>query len=138
ADSRVGYGYGPRSVKHYWGEKAIPPNGPAVLLREEESRKRVVAELANWVVKPANESGGYGMLIGPRATAEEKVEMAAAVESNPRNYIAQPVLALSTAPTLGQDEIETRHLDLPPAILPDQRTLITTGGLPRVALRPRH
>ncbi len=74
-------------------------------------------DLSSWVVKPANESGGYGMLIGPRATEEEKVAMAAAVEANPRNYIAQPVLALSTAPTLVQDEIEPRHLDLRPFIL---------------------
>jgi uncharacterized circularly permuted ATP-grasp superfamily protein len=75
------------------------------------------------------------MLIGPRATAEEKAAMAAAVEANPRNYIAQPVLGLSTAPTLVQDEIEPRHLDLRPFILQGQRIWVTPGGLTRVALR---
>jgi uncharacterized circularly permuted ATP-grasp superfamily protein len=94
-----------------------------------------LADLSQWVVKPANESGGYGMLIGPRATEEEKLAMAAAVEANPRNYIAQPVLALSTAPTLVQGEIEPRHLDLRPFILQGRGVWVTPGGLTRVALR---
>jgi uncharacterized circularly permuted ATP-grasp superfamily protein len=75
------------------------------------------------------------MLIGPRATTEEKAAMAAAVEANPRNYIAQPVLALSTAPTLVQGEIEPRHLDLRPFILQGRGVWVTPGGLTRVALR---
>ena len=87
------------------------------------------------VVKPANESGGYGMLIGPRATDEEKAAMAAAVEANPRNYIAQPMLALSTAPTLVQGEIEPRHVDLRPFILHGRGVCVMPGGLTRVALR---
>jgi uncharacterized circularly permuted ATP-grasp superfamily protein len=135
ADDKVVYAYVPRIIEYYLGEPAILPNVPTLLLREEEIRKRVLADLSNWVVKPANESGGYGMLIGSRATAEEKVAMAAAVEANPRNYIAQPVLALSTAPTLVQDEIEPRHLDLRPFILQGQRIWVTPGGLTRVALR---
>jgi uncharacterized circularly permuted ATP-grasp superfamily protein len=135
ADDKVVYAYVPKIIEYYLGEQPILPNVPTLLLREEESRKRVLADLGNWVVKPANESGGYGMLIGPRATAEEKIAMAAAVEANPRNYIAQPVLALSTAPTLVQDEIEPRHLDLRPFILQGQRIWVTPGGLTRVALR---
>ena len=112
ADDKVVYAYVPQIIEYYLGEKAILPNVPTLLLRDAESRKRVLGDLSQWVVKPANESGGYGMLIGPRATDEEKAAMAAAVEANPRNYIAQPVLALSTAPTLVQGEIEPRHLDL--------------------------
>jgi uncharacterized circularly permuted ATP-grasp superfamily protein len=135
ADDKVVYAYVPQIIEYYLGEKAILPNVPTLLLRDDDSRKRVLDDLSQWVVKPANESGGYGMLIGPRATAEEKVAMAAAVEANPRNYIAQPVLALSTAPTLVQGEIEPRHLDLRPFILQGQRSWVTPGGLTRVALR---
>jgi uncharacterized circularly permuted ATP-grasp superfamily protein len=135
ADDKVVYAYVPRIIEYYLGEKAILPNVPTLLLRDEESRKRVLADLGQWVVKPANESGGYGMLIGPRATADEKAAMAAAVEANPRNYIAQPVLALSTAPTLVQGNIEPRHLDLRPFILQGRDVWVTPGGLTRVALR---
>jgi uncharacterized circularly permuted ATP-grasp superfamily protein len=135
ADDKVVYAYVPRIIEYYLGEKAILPNVPTLLLRDAESRQEVLADLSRWVVKPANESGGYGMLIGPRATTEEKIAMAAAVEANPRNYIAQPVLALSTAPTLVQGEIEPRHLDLRPFILQGQRIWVTPGGLTRVALR---
>jgi uncharacterized circularly permuted ATP-grasp superfamily protein len=135
ADDKVVYAYVPKIIEYYLGEKAILPNVPTRLLRDDDTRKEVLADLSRWVVKPANESGGYGMLIGPRATTEEKAAMAAAVEANPRNYIAQPVLALSTAPTLVQGEIEPRHLDLRPFILQGQRVWVTPGGLTRVALR---
>jgi uncharacterized circularly permuted ATP-grasp superfamily protein len=135
ADDKVVYAYVPKIIEYYLGEKAILPNVPTLLLRDDEDRKRVLADLSQWVVKPANESGGYGMLIGPRATDDEKAAMAAAVEANPRNYIAQPVLALSTAPTLVQGEIEPRHLDLRPFILQGRGVWVTPGGLTRVALR---
>jgi uncharacterized circularly permuted ATP-grasp superfamily protein len=135
ADDKVVYAYVPQIIEYYLGEKAILPNVPTLLLRDEDSRKRVLADLGQWVVKPANESGGYGMLIGPRATEEDKAAMAAAVEANPRNYIAQPVLALSTAPTLVEGELEPRHLDLRPFILQGRGVWVTPGGLTRVALR---
>jgi uncharacterized circularly permuted ATP-grasp superfamily protein len=135
ADDKVVYAYVPKIIEYYLGEEAILPNVPTLLLRDHDSRERVLGELERWVVKPANESGGYGMLIGPRSTAEERIAMAQAVRANPRNYIAQPVLALSTAPTLVQGEIEPRHLDLRPFILQGQRTYVTPGGLTRVALR---
>jgi uncharacterized circularly permuted ATP-grasp superfamily protein len=135
ADDKVVYAYVPKIIEYYLDERAILPNVPTLLLREEDDRKRVLADLTQWVVKPANESGGYGMLIGPRSTAEERASMIAAVEANPRNYIAQPVLALSTAPTLVHGEIEPRHLDLRPFILQGQRIWVTPGGLTRVALR---
>jgi uncharacterized circularly permuted ATP-grasp superfamily protein len=135
ADDKVVYAYVPKIIQYYLGEDAILPNVPTLLLREDEARERVLAELERWVVKPANESGGYGMLIGPRSTPEERAAIAESVRANPRNYIAQPVLALSTAPTLVQGEIEPRHLDLRPFILQGQRTYVTPGGLTRVALR---
>jgi uncharacterized circularly permuted ATP-grasp superfamily protein len=135
ADDKVVYAYVPKIIEYYLGEEAILPNVPTLLLRDDEARERVLAELERWVVKPANESGGYGMLIGPRSTPEERAAMAESVRANPRNYIAQPVLALSTAPTLVQGEIEPRHLDLRPFILQGQRTYVTPGGLTRVALR---
>jgi uncharacterized circularly permuted ATP-grasp superfamily protein len=125
----------PKIIQYYLNEEPILPNVPTLLLRDDEARERVLGELERWVVKPANESGGYGMLIGPRSTHEERVAMAESVRANPRNYIAQPVLALSTAPTLVQSEIEPRHLDLRPFILQGQRTYVTPGGLTRVALR---
>jgi uncharacterized circularly permuted ATP-grasp superfamily protein len=135
ADDKVVYAYVPKIIKYYLGEEAILPNVPTHLLRDDLSRKHVLADLTKWVVKPANESGGYGMLIGPRSSVDERATMAAAIEANPRNYIAQPVLALSTAPTLVSGEIEPRHLDLRPFILQGERIWVTPGGLTRVALR---
>jgi uncharacterized circularly permuted ATP-grasp superfamily protein len=135
ADDKVVYAYVPKIIEYYLHENAILPNVPTRLLRDDDARKEVVSDLTKWVVKPANESGGYGMLIGPRSTPEERAAMAAAIEANPRNYIAQPVLALSTAPTLVQQEIEPRHLDLRPFILQGERIWVTPGGLTRVALR---
>jgi uncharacterized circularly permuted ATP-grasp superfamily protein len=96
----------------------------------------VLANLDKLVVKPANESGGYGMLIGPRASQEERERFRALIEANPRNYMAQPTLSLSTAPTLMTDQtVEPRHLDLRPFILSrGDSTYVTTGGLTRVAM----
>jgi uncharacterized circularly permuted ATP-grasp superfamily protein len=135
ADDKVVYAYVPAIIQYYLGEDAILPNVPTWLLRDEKSREHVLKNLENLVVKPANESGGYGMLIGPRSTTEEREAMATAIKANPRNYIAQPVLKLSTAPTLVQGEIEPRHLDLRPFILQGERMWVTPGGLTRVALR---
>ena len=135
ADDKVVYAYVPAIIQYYLGEDTILPNVPTWLLRDDKSREHVLKNLENLVVKPANESGGYGMLIGPRSTAEEREAMATAINANPRNYIAQPVLKLSTAPTLVQGEIEPRHLDLRPFILQGERMWVTPGGLTRVALR---
>ena len=87
------------------------------------------------VVKPANESGGYGMLIGPQASKEECEKFIRLIRRDPRNYVAQPMLTLSTAPTLVGNRVEPRHLDLRPFILSGEQTVVTTGGLTRVALR---
>jgi uncharacterized circularly permuted ATP-grasp superfamily protein len=86
-------------------------------------------------VKPANESGGYGMLIGPAASASEHAEFAARIKADPRNYVAQPLVKLSTVPTIVDDHVEPRHVDLRPFILSGRETNVTTGGLTRVALR---
>ncbi|HEY9034752.1 MAG TPA: circularly permuted type 2 ATP-grasp protein, partial [Pseudomonadales bacterium] len=83
-----------------------------------------------------NESGGYGMLVGPHSTRKEREQFAGLIKANPRNYIAQPTLALSTAPTLvGRNALEPRHLDLRPFVLQGRESYVTTGGLTRVAMR---
>jgi uncharacterized circularly permuted ATP-grasp superfamily protein len=135
ADDKVVYAYVPDIIRYYLSEEPILPNVPTRLLHEQADLDYVLGHLDSLVVKPANESGGYGMLIGPRATPQERAAMADAIRANPRNYIAQPVLSLSTAPTLVGGEIEPRHLDLRPFILQGERTWVTPGGLTRVALR---
>ncbi len=135
ADDKVIYAYVPDMIRYYLDEEPILPNVPTRLLRDQSDLEYVLDNLESLVVKPANESGGYGMLIGPNSTAAQRAEMAELIRANPRNYIAQPVLALSTAPTLVSDRIEPRHLDLRPFILQGERTYVTPGGLTRVALR---
>ena len=95
----------------------------------------VLANLDKLVVKPANESGGYGMLIGPKSTPDEQATFAELITANPRNYMAQPTLSLSTVPTLCDGAIEPRHVDLRPFILQSKDLYVTRGGLTRVALR---
>ena len=92
-------------------------------------------QLPELVVKPTNESGGYGILIGPRATADELRTYADQIRANPRNYIAQPVLGLSRVPTIVDDHLEGRHVDLRPYILYGKDIFVLPGGLTRVALR---
>ena len=94
----------------------------------------VVANLDKLVVKPANESGGYGMLVGPHASAAERRKFATLIRKSPRNYMAQPTLTLSTVPTVCDGKLEPRHVDLRPFILQGERTYVTAGGLTRVAL----
>ncbi|MGQ0700988.1 MAG: circularly permuted type 2 ATP-grasp protein [Panacagrimonas sp.] len=136
ADDKVVYAFVPKMIKYYLGEDAILPNVPSWLCMDDKDRKHVLANIDKLVVKPANESGGYGMLIGPRASAEEIEKFRGLVSANPRNYMAQPTLALSTAPTLMSDHtVEPRHLDLRPFILSrGDSTYVTTGGLTRVAM----
>ncbi len=136
ADDKVVYAFVPEIIRYYLGEAPILPNVPTYLCMREADRDYVLAHLDELVVKPANESGGYGMLIGPRATPEERTRFAELIRANPRNYIAQPTLALSTAPTLVGDHLEPRHLDLRPFILQSDQLHVTTGGLTRVAMQP--
>lgn len=135
ADDKVVYTYVPEIIRYYLGEEAILPNVPSYRCVNPAERDYVLTHLDQLVVKPANESGGYGMLIGPKATHEELDEFAELIRSDPRNYMAQPLLTLSTAPTLIDHKIEPRHLDLRPFILSGREMYVTNGGLTRVALR---
>jgi len=135
ADDKVIYTYIPDVIKYYLDEEPLIPNVPSFLCVNDQHRKHVLANLENMVVKPANESGGYGMLIGPASTKKQREQFTALIKKDPRNYMAQPALALSTAPTLCGNSIEPRHLDLRPFILQGKRHYVTAGGLTRVALR---
>lgn len=135
ADDKVIYAYVPRIIKYYLGEEAIIPNVPTYICAEPAALDHVLKNLDRLVVKAANESGGYGMLIGPHASAKERAEFADKVRANPRNYIAQPTLALSRVPTICDGCFEGRHVDLRPYILYGKDIFVLPGGLTRVALR---
>lgn len=135
ADDKVIYAYVPAMIKYYLDQDPIIPNVPTYLCVNDADREYVLAHLEELVVKPANESGGYGMLVGPHSTKKQRAEFAQLISKDPRNYIAQPTLALSVAPTLCEEGLEPRHLDLRPFILQGVRTDVTAGGLTRVAMR---
>ncbi|HBA64594.1 MAG: hypothetical protein CVV06_18535 [Gammaproteobacteria bacterium HGW-Gammaproteobacteria-10] len=135
ADDKVVYAYVPEMIRYYLNEEPILPNVETYLCSHSEHLDYVLAHLAELVVKPANESGGYGMLVGPHSTAKEVEAFRKVILKNPRNYIAQPTLAISTSPTLCKDILEPRHIDLRPFILQGEKTFVTAGGLTRVALK---
>ncbi len=136
ADDKVIYTYVPAIIRYYLGEDAILPNVPTFLCSEDKQRRHVLDNLDKLVVKAANESGGYGMLIGPQASSSERAAFAERIQKSPRNYIAQPLLGLSRVPTLVQDAIEGRHVDLRPYILHGGDDIfVLPGGLTRVALQ---
>ena len=121
-------------IKFYLGQDPILPNVRTYICAEDDDLKYTLENLDKLVVKPANESGGYGMLMGPRASRKEREDFALKIRANPRNYMAQPLVALSTAPILTNDTVEPRHVDLRPFILQGKDTYVTPGGLTRVAL----
>ncbi|MCL4148025.1 UNVERIFIED_CONTAM: hypothetical protein GTU68_057361 [Idotea baltica] len=135
ADDKVVYAYVPAIIQYYLGEEALLPNVPTYKCLDNNEREYVLNNIEKMVVKPANESGGYGMLIGPHASPEEHQAFRQLIEEDPRNYVAQPMLLLSTAPTLFDAKVEARHLDLRPFILSGKNVTVTPGGLTRVALR---
>ncbi|MDP3902703.1 MAG: circularly permuted type 2 ATP-grasp protein [Methylococcaceae bacterium] len=135
ADDKVVYAYVPDMIRYYLNEEPLLPNVQTYLCDNPEHLEYVLAHLPELVVKPANESGGYGMLVGPHATAKEIAAFRQIIQTNPRNYIAQPTLAISTAPTLCKGKLEPRHIDLRPFILQGENSFVTAGGLTRVALR---
>jgi uncharacterized circularly permuted ATP-grasp superfamily protein len=135
ADDKVVYAYVPDMIRYYEGEEPILPNVPTFLCWRDQDRQHVLQNLDKLVVKAANEAGGYGMLVGPHSTAEQRAEFHAKITANPRNYIAQPTLALSRVPTLIDDHLEGRHVDLRPYILYGKEINVLPGGLTRVALR---
>ena len=134
ADDKVVYAYVPAMIEYYLNEKPLIPNVPTYLCREPEQLEYVIKHMPELVVKPANESGGYGMLVGPHANPEDIEKFRILVAENPRNYIAQPTLSLSVTPTLTDTGVKGRHVDLRPFILQGEETFVTTGGLTRVAL----
>jgi uncharacterized circularly permuted ATP-grasp superfamily protein len=135
ADDKVVYAFVPKIIKYYLGEDPIIPNVPTYVCLDKVERDYVLNNLDKLVVKPANESGGYGMLIGPTAGKRELEEFARLIKADPRNYIAQPMLKLSTVPTMCGNRIEPRHVDLRPFVLQGEKMYVTPGGLTRVALR---
>jgi len=135
ADDKVTYTYVPDMIKYYLDEDAILPNVPTYLCWRDTDRSHVLENLQNLVVKAANESGGYGMLIGNQSTAKEREEFGQLIKSNPREYIAQPIISLSRHPTFCEEGIEGRHVDLRPFILYGEDVEIVPGGLTRVALK---
>ncbi len=135
ADDKVIYAFVPEIIRYYLGEDAILPNVPTYLCWREKDLAYVLEHMAELVIKPANESGGYGLLVGPQASKAELEEFARRVKDNPRNYIAQPTLALSRAPVIVDDHFEGRHVDLRPYILYGKDIYVLPGGLTRVALK---
>ncbi|PJZ68976.1 hypothetical protein CH373_04365 [Leptospira perolatii] len=135
ADDKVIYSFVPNIIKYYLSEEAILPNVPTYLCSRESDLSFVRENIENLVVKAANGAGGYGMIIGPVATKQECKDFLKKVEADPRNYIAQPVLSLSRVPTLVEDKLEGRHVDLRPFILFGEEIYVMPGGLTRVALR---
>lgn len=135
ADDKAVYAYVPKIIQYYLDQDMILPNVETYLCGEPKQRKHVLANLDKLVVKAVNLSGGYGMLIGPHSTKKEQDQFAAQIRENPRNFIAQPTLSLSRAPTIVDDDFEGRHVDLRPYILYGKDIFVMPGGLTRVALR---
>ncbi|MBI3875239.1 MAG: circularly permuted type 2 ATP-grasp protein, partial [Verrucomicrobia bacterium] len=136
ADDKVMYYFVPRMIKYYLDQEPILPNVPTYLASEEADKKYILENLEQLVVKAANESGGYGMLMGPKASKDEIEAFRKQIEADPRNFIAQPMISLSRHPTHIQNgSFGGRHIDLRPFILYGEKITIVPGGLTRVALR---
>jgi uncharacterized circularly permuted ATP-grasp superfamily protein len=135
ADDKVTYAYVPEMIKYYLDQDPILSNVPTYLCWRDSDRAHVLENLDKLVVKAANESGGYGMLIGNQSTAEERDEFARLIKAHPREYIAQPIISLSRHPTFCEEGIAGRHVDLRPFILYGEDVEIVPGGLTRVALK---
>jgi uncharacterized circularly permuted ATP-grasp superfamily protein len=135
ADDKVMYYFVPKMIKFYLDQEPLLQNVPTWLTMFEEDRKYVLEHIPELVIKSANESGGYGMLIGPHATSAEHEKFRQAILADPRNYVAQPVISLSRSPSYCDGKVEGRHIDLRPYILYGEKISIIPGGLTRVALR---
>jgi uncharacterized circularly permuted ATP-grasp superfamily protein len=136
ADDKALYAYIPAIIRFYLSEEPILANVDTYLLSNPSDRQYVLDNLASLVVKAVGESGGYGMLVGPHSTAREREEFRAKILAEPRNFIAQPTLALSQSPCFIEDTVEPRHVDLRPYLLySGDRVTVVPGGLTRVALK---
>jgi len=134
ADDKALYAYVPEIIRYYLNEDPVLRNVETYLMTRPNDRQHTLANLDKLVVKAVGESGGYGMLIGPQSTAEQRQEFARRIEADPRNYIAQPTISFSRAPCLVEDAFEPRHVDLRPYVLYGDRVTVVPGGLTRVAL----
>jgi uncharacterized circularly permuted ATP-grasp superfamily protein len=135
ADDKSVYAYVPKMIEYYLGEQIIIPNVPTYICAEEKDRQYVLDNIEQLVVKAVNESGGYGMLVGPHSSGEEREIFKSKIVQTPRNYIAQPTLALSRVPVIVDGRVAGRHVDLRPYILYGKDIYVLPGGLTRVALR---
>jgi uncharacterized circularly permuted ATP-grasp superfamily protein len=135
ADDKAVYAFVPEMIRYYLGEAPVLENVPTYLPLRPDDRRYVLEHLDELVVKAVNESGGYGMLIGPHASRAERESFRARILADPRNFIAQPTLALSRHPCWVDDHLEGRHVDLRPFVLVGRDVTVTPGGLTRVALR---
>ncbi len=135
ADDKAIYTYVPNIIRYYLSEEPLLPNVPSYVCWEPNQRQYVLENLSKLVVKAVNQSGGYGMLVGPHSTEKEQKKFADLIQKNPREYIAQPTLSLSRAPVIVDDHFEGRHVDLRPYILYGKAPYIIPGGLTRVALK---
>jgi uncharacterized circularly permuted ATP-grasp superfamily protein len=135
ADDKAVYAYVPEIIRFYLSEEPILQNVPTFLMTDDIQRNHVLQNMDQLVVKAVGESGGYGMLIGPHSSKQQQEDFKARISADPRNYIAQPTLALSSAPCLIDGEVESRHIDLRPYILMGDKVTLVPGGLTRVALR---
>ena len=134
ADDKAVYAYIPRIIKYYLGEDVLLPNVHTYICDEKNDLNYVIENIQKLVVKQTDASGGYGMLIGPKSTKKQQVEFIEKIKNNPRNYIAQPTINLSRVPTLSDEGIEGRHVDLRPFVLYGKEMKIIPGALTRVAL----
>jgi uncharacterized circularly permuted ATP-grasp superfamily protein len=135
ADDKAVYAYVPRMIRYYLDQDPILDNVETHLCREPEGLAYTLENLEHLVVKAVGEAGGYGMLVGPHASREEREAFADKLRAKPENYISQPTLALSRAPCLVEGRLEARHVDLRPFVLHGEDTRVVPGGLCRVALR---
>ncbi len=136
ADDKAVYAYVPNMIKYYLNEEPILQNVPTYQLKDQEAKQHVFSNINNMVIKRTNESGGYGMLMGNKASEKEIENFKNAVEKDPRNFIAQPIIKLSTVPCFINGKLEARHVDLRPyALCGPSGVKIVPGGLTRVALK---
>ena len=135
ADDKAIYSFVPKMIRFYLNEEPIIKNIKTFILTNKEQREHVFNNFKEMVIKPVAESGGYGIVIGKNCSRQEKESTIRKVMNNPRNFVAQPLISLSTAPTYSKENIAPRHLDLRPFILTGEKQYVTVGGLTRVALK---
>ena len=135
ADDKAVYHFVPKMIRYYLSEDPILPNVPTYLAAVKEDLAYILEHIPELVIKAVNESGGYGMLIGPQATKADCERFREKVRKHPRNYVAQPVVPLSRAPAFCDESMQGRHVDLRPFVLYGEKVTIVPGGLTRVALR---